>query len=181
MPFGKISLPMLFYVELDEKPSKYIVYTPLEKEEIKFSDVPETGRFVSYPILEAEELPEIFKSAIEGTPRRRISGLEVVRVKDVESIMRLVSAMTDEAFSPPLWCYRTDQGYGISLFYPVYEYYDSAALPLVYYTTMPRKPPAPFIAYSPSEKEKVVFTNSVSDARFVYGRIVFVEKFPLEV
>ncbi|MCX8200501.1 MAG: hypothetical protein N3H84_00130 [Candidatus Caldarchaeum sp.] len=181
IPYGRISLPVLFYVELLEKPKKYLVYTPLEKEETRFSDVPETGRYVSYPVLEAEQMPEIFQLSVVDSRRRKLPNPEVIRVKDLQSIMRLVSALTDEAFSPPVWCYRNNFEYEISTLYPVYEYYDSAALPLLYLTRIPEKPPAPFIAYSPSERDPLKFTDSVSDARYVYGRIVFVEKFPLEV
>ncbi|MDW8084249.1 MAG: hypothetical protein RMI49_03525 [Candidatus Caldarchaeum sp.] len=181
MPFGKISLPMLFYAELLERPKRYVVYTPLGKEETRFSDLPETGRYVSYPVLEAEPPPEIFRLAIEGPRQRKISGLETIRVKDLESLMSLVSAMTDEAISPPLWCYRKDAGYGLAVLYPVYEYYDSAALPLLYHTELVDKPKTPFIAYSPTEKEKIRYSDSVSDSRYVYGRIVYLERFPLEI
>ncbi|MEM4329045.1 MAG: hypothetical protein QXI50_05220, partial [Candidatus Caldarchaeum sp.] len=72
--------------------------------------------------------------------------------------------------------------YLAGVIYPLFEYYDSAALPLVYFTELEAKPAAPFIAYKPvSGGGSVHFTDSVSDARYVYGRLVFVESFPFRL
>lgn len=180
IPLQRGSLPILFYATLTEKPKKFIVYTPLEREETKFSDFPETGRYVSYPVIEAEPPPELFVRALNEQPRRKPAGFEKIHVKDVGSLMRIVSAMSDDAFSPPVWCYRAKTGYNLAVLYPIYEYYDSAVLPLLYYATVETKPPAPFVAYLPKENS-IKYSYSVSDARYVYGRIIFIEKFPLDV
>ncbi|MEM0440126.1 MAG: hypothetical protein QXY84_04265 [Candidatus Caldarchaeum sp.] len=180
IPLQRGNLPILFYAALTEKPKKFVVYTPLEREETKFSDIPETGRYVSYPVIEAEPPPELFVRALNEQPRRKLSGFEKVHVKDVGSLMRIVSAMSDDAFSPPVWCYQGKTGRNLAVLYPIYEYYDSAVLPLLYYTTVERKPTAPFIAYSASENS-IKYGYSISDARYVYGRIIFIEKFPLDV
>ncbi len=178
MPLGKVSIPMLFHTVVQELVKKYVVYTALEKEETRLSDHPETGRYVSYPIIHVDPPPRIMEKAITSKPGRKLRGIEKIRVKGLDSIMRLVSAMTDESFSPPVWCYRSKNGYSLSVLYPVYEYYDSIALPFLYYIEIAQKPPAPFIAYSPTlERESIRYTDSVSDTRYFYGRLVFLENF----
>ncbi|MDJ0273498.1 MAG: hypothetical protein NYU40_04425 [Aigarchaeota archaeon] len=178
MPMGKVNIPMLFHTTAPEPVKKYVVYTALEKEETRLSDQPETGRYISYPIIHADPPPHILEKAITGKHVRKIRGIEKIKVKALDSIMRLVSAMTDESFSPPVWCYRSRNGYNLAVLYPVYEYYDSIALPFLYYVEVEEKPPAPFIAYSPTlGRESIRYTNSVSDTRYSYGRLIFLEKF----
>ncbi|MCS6769363.1 MAG: hypothetical protein NZ570_02880 [Candidatus Caldarchaeum sp.] len=182
IPFRKYSIPLLVYAETEKPPRPYVVYTPLEHEESRFSDIPETGRYVSFPVVEVEPIPELVKSSLTTSTERKISGLESVHVKSLDSLMRLVSAMVDEASSPPLWCFRKDGHYVVGVIYPLFEYYDSAALPLVYYTELESKPPAPFIAYrAVPGSASITYTNSVSDARYVYGRLIFVERFPFKL
>ncbi|MEM2237503.1 MAG: hypothetical protein QXR26_02080 [Candidatus Caldarchaeum sp.] len=182
IPFGKYSLPILVYAELTNAPKPYLVYTPLEREEARFSDIPETGRYVSFPVIEIEPTPDIIEMALSEPLKKKIRGLKSVHVKTLGSLMRLVSAIVDEASSPPLWCFKLDGGYVVGVIYPVYEYYDSAALPLVYYTELDSKPPAPFIAYRPVVGgHKIQYSDSLSDSRFVYGRIIFVETFPFKL
>ncbi|MEM1956137.1 MAG: hypothetical protein QXN44_05310 [Candidatus Caldarchaeum sp.] len=182
LPFRKYSIPLLVYVETAARPLQYVVYTPLEHEMARFSEIPETGRFVSFPVVEVEPVPELVRKALTATAARKIPGLESVHVKSLDSLMRLVSAMTDEASNPPLWCFKKGGQYLAGVIYPLFEYYDSAALPLVYFTELEAKPAAPFIAYKPvSGGGSVHFTDSVSDARYVYGRLVFVESFPFRL
>ncbi|MEM4303694.1 MAG: hypothetical protein QXQ70_07355 [Candidatus Caldarchaeum sp.] len=182
IPFGKYSLPLLVYTDLDRPPKPYLVYTPLDREETLFSDIPETGRYVSFPVIEIEPTPDILEMALSEPVNRKIRGLKSVHVKTIASLMRLVSAMVDEASSPPLWCFRLKGRHAVGIIYPVYEYYDSAALPLVYYTELGSKPPAPFIAYKPDVGGQTIqYLNSLSDSRFVYGRIIFVETFPFSL
>ncbi len=182
IPLDKYGLPLLAYVETSQPPGQYIVYTPLEHEEARFSTIPETGRYISYPIIEIKPTPSLVKTALTTPFRRKIRGLEAVYVKSVDSLMRLVSAMIDEASSPPVWCFKNKGKYVLGVIYPVYEYYDSAALPIFHYTELAYKPPAPFISYKPTvEGSDIKYSYSLSDTRFVYGRIIFVDNFPFEL
>jgi len=181
IPFGRYSIPLLLYTALKEPPKAYLVYTPLEHEETWFSNSPETGRFISFPVVEAHPAPDFIGKAL-SLPLRRIRGLVSVPLKNMESLMRLVSALTDEASSPPIWCFANKGRYLAGVFYPVFEYYDSAALPILYYVELDRKPTTPFAGYRPTSAGGVVeYTYSVSDARYVYGRIVYVKFFPFQI
>jgi hypothetical protein len=182
IPFGRYSIPLLLYMELKEPPKAYLVYTPLEHEETWFSHTPESGRYISFPVVEAFPAPDIIEKALTMPPRRKIVGLVSVRLKNMESLMRMVSALTDEASSPPLWCFANRGKYVAGIFYPVFEYYDSAALPILYYVELDKKPTAPFTGYRPTTSGGVVeYTYSISDARYVYGRIVYLKSFPFQI
>jgi len=182
MPFGKLSLPLLTYYQLEMSPKPYLVYTPLERETVYLSETPETGRFVSFPIIEVDPPPKFIEGALETKRPRKISGLESVKVRNLDSLLRLVSVMIDESSNPPLWCFPQNQRYILGILYPIYEYYDSTALPVLYYVELNSKPTTPFIGYMPAlGGSRIVYTHSISDARYVYGRVVYVKSFPFRL
>ena len=180
IPFLRGSLPLLTYSFMDASPPPFIAYTNLEREEILYVSKPEAGKYVTCPVVRMDEPPGFTLRALQSRSR----GIRVpasTKLSGIDSLMRLVAAMNDEASTPPIWHFQRGGHHMLAIFYMLMEYYDSMALPLLCYVVLDEPPRAPFIAYMPGESPKLEFRNNVSDARYLYGRIVPVRSFPFSL
>jgi len=182
LPFWGGSLPVLAYVQHDERPSPYLSYTNIEKEEVMMTNSLGTGRYLYCTIVELEELPILFTGAFSQSRRRRPAKSVATKVRDLSSLMRLVSTMNDGSSTPPVWHLDRETSHILGVFAPFLDYYESSALPLFFYVETQARPEIPYIRYLPDKGgEEIGFAPFVSDMKYVYGRIVSVRSLPFEI
>ncbi len=180
LPFLRGSLPLFTYSYMETSPPPFIAYTNLEREEILYTSKPEAGKYFTCPIIRMDELPAFTLRALQSKAR----GVRVpasTRLSGLDSLMRLVAAMNDETSTPPIWYFQRGTRHILAIFYMLMEYYDSYALPLLCYVVLDEPPKGPFIAYLPGETPRMEFRDNVSDARYIYGRVVPVRNFPFSL
>ncbi|GBC68562.1 hypothetical protein HRbin01_00245 [archaeon HR01] len=180
IPFLRGSLPIFAYTELDTHPPPFIAYTCLEREDILYVSEPMSGKYVTCPVVQLEEPPELAVNTLR-LKRRGVPVPVSVRLAGLDSMMRLVAAMNDEASTPPIWHFKSSGQEYLAVFYMLMEYFDSVALPMLCYVVLDRPPAYSFLAYIPSENHAVEFRPHVSDLRHFYGRIIHVKDMPFKL
>ena len=183
IPFWKGNIPILAYVWYEDQPPPYIAYTNLEKEEVKLTTTPEAGKYINCVVVEIEETPHFVAEAVRQ--RSSVSHDEkpiMVRARSLASLMRLVATMSDSTSTPPIWHLAQREKHLLGILYPFFDYYNSTTLPLFFYMELRDKPAGPYIRYLPSDAgEELDFASSVTDLKYVYGRVVSVKNLPFRI
>ncbi|MCF8885464.1 MAG: hypothetical protein QXK95_00440 [Nitrososphaerota archaeon] len=178
IPYWRGNLPIFAYTYLDEEPGGYIAYTSLGREEAFFTSSSDDTKYFYGPVIETVHEPELLTKALN----KRVQLVEkplAVKVRDLNSLMRICVMMSDATVSPPLWHYATQSKHIIGVLAPFFDYYEANALPVFFYVEEDSAPPNPFIRYLASNgKEEISFTQYISDMKYFYVRIVTVKNLP---
>ena len=180
MPYWRGSLPIFAYTKLkrDEVPKGYVGYTNIGFERAVFTDSADDTRYFYGPVVEMDDPPSLLAKALslkKGLKDKPVT----VKARNLSSLVRVLMIMSDNVNSPPIWHYKAGpRRHILGLLTPFYDYYDANALPVFFYVETDREP-GPFIKYQSTEKkEELSFTDSVSDMKYFYCRIVTVKGMP---
>ena len=179
IPYWRGNLPIFAYTYLDEEPKGYVAYTSLGVEKAFFTKSSDDTRYLYGPIVEIEKAPELISRALSSGKGLREKPIPV-KAKNLESLLRVLTIMSDNVVSPPLWHYKAGgRKHILGVIAPFYDYYEANALPIFFYIESDEKPPSPFIKYQAiGEREEVLYADSISDMRYFYGRVVSVRNIP---
>ncbi|MEM1945272.1 MAG: hypothetical protein QXX57_06000 [Nitrososphaerota archaeon] len=180
IPFLRGSLPLFAYTTVGASPPQFLAYTNLEREEVLPVSRPEAGKYFTCPVVRLDEPPPLMLRAL----RRGSKALPIpvsTKLTGLDSLMRLVAAMNDDISTPPIWHFQRGGRNILAVFYMLMEYFDSMALPILCYIVSHSPVSAPFLAYMPGESPKIEFREHVSDARYIYGRVIPVRNFPFKL
>jgi hypothetical protein len=176
-------LPLLAYIELDEKPKPFLAYKSDSQrgEEVVFSEDADDTRYKYGSFIEVKKTPKAFEDSLEGiypTPQEPML-TEVVSLSSIVRILLPLSFREGTIF--PLWQFRRREKYIVGTCIPFEHYYEADALPVFFYVSRDEPLTAPFIKYTSSRAtgEKLDFSSNTSDTKYFYIKVVDVENLPI--
>jgi len=178
----KGDIPLLTYVTLKGKPAPFLAYkSDGEKEEYLFTDNLDDPRYIYAPVINLRREYDFLRSPIEGRfpePSKPIK-MELENLNSLLRLLYLVSVREGSVF--PLWLFKSNGKPVLGVCIPFERYYEANALPVFFYVTLRRRPPAPFIRYAATSLhgEDLQYTFNTSDTKYFYAKIVEVENMPL--
>jgi len=176
-------LPMLAYVFVDKPPKPFLAYKSdsAKGEEWMFTNDADDARYKYASFIEVKDPPAAFKECLGGeypTPAEPM----LAEVENANSIVRILLPLSlKEGTVFPLWQFARGKKSIVGTCIPFEHYYESDALPVFFYFSQEKPAEAPFIKYSASKPvgEKIEYTDSTSDAKFFYVKIVNVKNVPM--
>jgi len=178
-------LPILAYTIADSAPKAFLAYRSdsAKGEEWMYSDEAGDTRYRYGSFVELKKIPEAFIEALEGK-FPEISHPMLAEVEDIKSIARILLPLSlREGTLFPLWHFARGNRHIVGTCIPFEHYYDADALPVFFYVTMDHRidPHHGFIKYIAMKPngEKVEFTNSTTDAKFFYAKLVAIDDMPI--
>jgi hypothetical protein len=178
LPYWKGNLPIFAYTVLDKEPKGYLAYTNLEREEVFFTNDTSNNKFVYAAIVEIDEVPEIISYSIKKGKvfyEKPVS----IKVKNINSLLRVLLIMSEGGYSPPLWLFNNKDKNILGAITPFYDYYEANALPVFFYIESNEISPKAFIKYLPSEEKEILsYTDYISDMKYFYARVIKVKNMP---
>lgn len=181
LPYWYGNLPMFAYTRIDEPVKGYLGYMSIEREDVILTDNNDDNRYVYGAIVETDGEPPLIAEALSKKNRLRDEPV-LIKVRNLNSLVRMLVILSDANSSPPLWCFEHRGKNFLGLIAPFFDYYDANALPVFFYIESLEKPPAPFVRYLPrKEGEEITFTPYITDMKYFYGRVVCVKSMPFFV
>lgn len=178
LPYWRGNLPIFAYTKLNVPVKAYLGYVNIEKEDVILTDSNDDNKYMYGAIIETESEPPIIAGALSRSNRLKDVPV-IIRVKNLNSLMRVLVILSDANSSPPLWYFEHGNKNFLGLIAPFFDYYDANALPVFFYIESYEKPSAPFIRYLPQKDgEEISFTPYITDMKYFYGRVICVKKMP---
>lgn len=176
LPYWKGNLPIFTYTILDNEAKGYLAYTNIEREEAFFTNDTNNNKFSYAAIVEIDEPPEFISYSIKKGKTFYEKPISI-KVKNINSLLRVLLIISNEGFSSPLWLFNSKGENILGVITPFYDYYEANALPVFFYIES-NEIKGPFIKYFPSEQEILSYADSISDMKYFYARIVEVKNMP---
>ncbi len=179
LPYWKGNLPIFTYTMLDNEPKGYLAYKNIEREEAFFTNDTNDNKFSYAAIVEVDEPPEFISYSMKKEKKFYEKPINI-KVRNINSLLRILLIMSNEGFSSPLWFFNNKGENILGVITPFYDYYEANALPVFFYIEC-EDIQEPFIKYYPSEQEILSFTNSINDMKYFYARIIKVKNMPFYI
>jgi hypothetical protein len=169
-----IGAPVFYYAETNEI-KHYLGYrTAQATEEVALVDSPSNLSFAYAPVIEIEEMPEVFEKGLKSSGSRRQSGQKFlsVKLKDLTGLMKVASyKILFEEPPLPIFAFPSSDGsskWKLGSFTRMEDYEEAS---IFFYFEREGKPDQNFVKYSMTNAESA-FTNRSDEHGNLYVKLI---------
>jgi len=176
-------LPILAYTNAEVPPKHFLAYRSdaTKGEEWMFTDEASDTRYRYASFVELKTIPPAFTESLDGK-FPDVAHPMLAEVEDIKSIVRILLPLSlREGTLFPLWHFKRGKKHIVGTCIPFEHYYEADALPVFFYVSTDNPPEQPFVRYIAvkPDGEKIDYSNSTTDAKFFYAKIVDVKDMPI--